>query len=209
MENRQKNQIISHLMLRTLIGAIGMALPILLSVGCFIYGGCTEIEYSLSDYYHSGVGDIFVGFLFVLGFFLLSYKGYKPDNIIANLGFLFALGVALFHSQSPNEVVRLLHFISAILLFVVFVIFSLYLFRKRDKEGQSTKEKLFRNKIYLICGIVMIAAVVGIGLSTSFLTSVQQDKYHPVFWLESLALWSFGFSWLVKGGVFWKDVQRD
>ena len=27
----------------------------------------------------------------------------------------------------------------------------------------------------------------------------------PVFWLESLALWAFGISWLVKGGLLLKD----
>jgi hypothetical protein len=27
-----------------------------------------------------------------------------------------------------------------------------------------------------------------------------------VFWLESSALWAFGFSWFVKGETLWQDA---
>ena len=32
------------------------------------------------------------------------------------------------------------------------------------------------------------------------------EKYYPVFWLESVALWSFGVSWFVKGNTILKDT---
>jgi hypothetical protein len=31
--------------------------------------------------------------------------------------------------------------------------------------------------------------------------------WKPVFWLESLALWAFGFSWLIKGETLWQDSE--
>jgi hypothetical protein len=33
----------------------------------------------------------------------------------------------------------------------------------------------------------------------------QLDKFKPVFWMETLALWAFGISWLVKGQLLLKD----
>jgi hypothetical protein len=30
-------------------------------------------------------------------------------------------------------------------------------------------------------------------------------NFNPVFWLESIALWAFGISWIVKGEVILKD----
>lgn len=206
--NRKKQQLISYLSLRTLIGILGMALPVLLSVGCFIYGECTEIQDSISDYYHTGVQDIFVGILFVLGFFLLTYKGYEPiDSIIANAGFVFALGVALLPTQSEYCSIRTLHFVSATLLFAVFIYFSLVLFRKGVKKELRTEQKNERNKIYVTCGIIMIACIICIPLSFAFLTQEQLSSYNPVFWFESLALSAFGYSWLIKGQLFWKDVK--
>ena len=207
--DRKKQQIISYLILRTLIGAIGIALPILLLVGCFMYGGCLEIQDSISDYYHTGVRDIFVGVLFVLGFFLLSYRGYEwIDNIVANLGFVFALGVALCPPQSCYTVIQILHFVSAGLLFSVFIYFSLFLFRKGVKKDKRTKRKNQRNNIYLVCGVLMILCIICIALSFALLTEEQRSAYKPIFWFESFALWVFGFSWLTKGQLFWKDLKN-
>ncbi len=207
--DRKERQVISYLILRTLIGAIGILLPVFLVTGCFIYGGCSEIQNSISAYYHTGVRDVFVGVLFVLGFFLLSYRGYeRTDNIGANLGFIFALGVALCPTQSPYPVVQTMHFVFAGLLFSVFIYFSLVLFRKGVSKGERTGQKDTRNRIYLICGIIMILCIGFIGLSVLLLSDEQQLIYKPVFWFETLALWAFGFSWLTKGQLLWKDVKK-
>lgn len=209
-KNREKQQIFSYLILRTLIGAIGIALPIFMVAGCFIYGGCSEIQDSISDYYHTGVRDIFVGFLFVLGFFLLSYRGYdRIDNIVASLGFVFALGVALCPTQSCYKVIQNLHFVSAGLLFSVFIYFSIFLFRKGEEKAKRKRRKNQRNNIYLACGVLIIFCMICIALSFVFLTKEQLTAYKPVFWFESFALWLFGFSWLIKGQLFWKDLKME
>jgi uncharacterized membrane protein YiaA len=208
--DRKKQQIISYLTLRTLIGFIGITLPILLVVACCIYGGCIGIQDSISSYYHTGVRDLFVGVLFVLGFFLLSYKGYEAlDNIVASFGSVFALGVALFPSHNPSPVIRTLHFVSAGLLFAVFIYFSLCLFTKGAKKNDRTKRKNQRNTVYIVCGVLMTVFIICIALSMIFLTDAQLSSYNPVFWFETLALWAFGVSWLTKGQVFWRDAKRD
>ncbi|HMX81304.1 MAG TPA: hypothetical protein PLG91_13380, partial [Ferruginibacter sp.] len=73
----KNDQIISYYALRILIGATGMLLPFLLIIGNLIANQTLHIEFSVSDYYDNGTaGDILVGVLFVLGFFLMAYKGF-------------------------------------------------------------------------------------------------------------------------------------
>ena len=196
--------IISHLTLRILIGVLGCSLPIVLILGCLIRGDCTTVQDSISAYYYTPLRDVFVGFLFVLGFFLLTYKGYRGDNIVANIGFVFALGVALFPHQSGHIIIKVLHFVCAGLLFGVFAYFALVLFRKGDDNPTNQKKR--RNLLYLICGILIIVFISFIPLSMVLFTDEALSRFNLTFWFEALAMWSFGFSWLVKGGILWRDA---
>ena len=199
------DQIIPYYTLRILIGAAGISLPILLLIGKLIAENSFRLEYSISDYYdNSTAGDILVGVLFSLAFFLVSYKGYaRIDSIAANLGCAFALGVALFPTTSKNTFVHYSHFVFSFLLFSVFIFFSLYLFRKSSPH--PTKQKKNRNKVYLVCGILMILCIAGIALCQIFNIDAN---LHLVFWLESLALASFGFSWITKAEVVFQDEYK-
>lgn len=203
----KNDQIISYYALRILIGATGVLLPLLLIIGNLVANNTMAIEFSVSDYYdNSTAGDILVGVLFVLGFFLMTYKGPKPiDSRAANLGCVFALGVALFPTTSSNEVVHIMHFVFAVLLFSVFIFFSIYLFRKSDQPKGSNPKKVKRNRVYLICGIIMIACIAAIALSM-LVFKTASEKYQLVFWFESIALISFGISWITKAEfLFLKD----
>lgn len=201
------NQIISYRTLRRLIGWIGVLLPLILIIGLSFFENSDTIQDSISDYYGTKMRDFFVGFLFVLSFFLLSYKGYKEneDNFIANLGALFALGIALFPTTHPYKSVRIIHFVSAVLLFAVFVYFCLVIFRRRLPDPHCTEMKCVRNRIYLVCGIIIIIAIALAGTSFYFIDEKIRNQYNLIFWLEAIALWAFGFSWLTKGGLFFKD----
>lgn len=208
----QKNdQIVSYYALRVLIGATGVLLPFLLIIGKIVTSNSLEIEFSVSDYYDNGTaGDFLVGVLFVLGFFLMSYKGFdKTDSRAANLGCVFALGVALFPTTSSNYTVHIMHFVFAVLLFSVFIFFSIYLFRKSDQPKGYNKQKDKRNKVYLACGIIMIACIVCIAIGMIFLEDLSKT-WHLVFWFESLALIAFGVSWVTKAEfLFLKDEGND
>ncbi len=209
-QSEKNEQIISYFTLRILIGAAGISLPFLLVIAKLITVHSLQLEYSISDYYGKGTsGSILVGVLFALGFFLFSYKGYERiDNWIARLGCFFALGVALFPTNLCEKCwVHQLHFIFAFLLFSDFIFFSVYLFRKSDKKKKKTQQKKNRDRVYLICGIIMITCIVCIAISNFFLDK-WSIQYHLVFWFESLALVSFGFSWIVKAELlFWKDKK--
>ncbi len=84
------------------IGFLGLILPTTL----YVYGvtGEGRMQPSISEFYYTAMGDVFVGCMVAIGIFLLSYRGYraKPErfplgdratSIIAGLA---ALGVALF-----------------------------------------------------------------------------------------------------------------
>lgn len=205
----KNDQVISYYALRILIGATGVLLPLLLIIGNLIANETMKIEFSVSDYYDNGTaGDILVGVLFVLGFFLMAYKGYdKADSLTANLGCVFALGVALCPTTSSNEFVHILHFVFALLLFTVFIIFSIFLFRRTDPGKHVTRQKESRNKVYLVCGLVMIGCIVAIAIGMIWLEELCAS-FNLVFWFESLALISFGISWITKAEfLFLKDKE--
>jgi len=84
---------------------------------------------------------------------------------------------------------------------------SLFLFTK-SKGVVITKQKIRRNRIYRICGVIMLVCIVVLALYANVRDSLPWLKqYKPVFWLESVALLAFGVSWLVKGGLFLMDKE--
>ena len=196
--------IVSYLTLRRAVGALGVALPLLLSLGCLAFGACGGIKDSISDYYATEMRDVLVGVLFAIGWFMFSYSGYdRRDDIAGNLACLFALGTALFPNSSPSKLISTLHFVSAAGMFLVLSYFAFFLFTK--SSGSPTDEKKRRNTIYRICGVVMLSCIVLIPLSILVLSDAFVAAVKPVFWLETLALWAFGVSWFIKGETLWKD----
>ena len=197
--------VVSHLTLRRVVGILGISLPVLLMLWGFTLCECTELLDSISDYYGLRTRDGFVGVLFVVAWFLFAYRGYeRKDDLAGDLACLFALGVALF-PNSGEDWEKVIHFSSAAAFFLVLSYFSLALF---TKSGDSqTPEKRVRNRIYVTCGLVMLACVALIALYYLLLKDTAVSAIKPVFWLESLALWAFGLSWFVKGETLWRDAE--
>ena len=205
----QNDLIISHLSLRRVIGLLGASFPFVLSLGAYAIFG-TGLQKSMSAYYHTGMGDVFIGILFAIGFFLFSYKGHEPkDDLVGDLGFLFALGVALFRTTPENQssdFVGYLHLTFAALFFATLIVFSLFLFTKSAPGKPLTPRKRERNAAYRICGWAMVLAIALIGVY--YLTGGDSSPlaaYNPVFWLEAIAVGAFGISWLIKGEAMLKD----
>ncbi len=194
---------VSYLTLRRVVGVLGVALPVILALWGFALCQCTEIRPSISDYYALRTGDAFVGILFVLAWFLFAYRGYeRKDDIAGDLACLFALGTALF-SNSGAEWEKVVHFASAVALFLVLSYFSLFLFTKSGDH--KTPRKRIRNRIYRTCGVIMLVCIALIGLYYLWFEDTPLSALKPVFWLESFALWAFGISWFVKGETLWRD----
>ena len=206
--------VISYLGLRKAIGFIGLLLPFVLALvkmALVFANVCCDhpgLETSISAYYYTRLGNVFVGSLCAIGIFLMSYRGFdRRDEIAGKIGGVMAICVALFPT-SPKDIpakTAAVHLTSAVLLFLVLAYFSIVLFRKMDPSKPPTPQKLARNKIYLICGCLIILGIVGCAVSLLFRKSPFYDTYKPVFWFESLAIVSFGFSWLTKGEAILKD----
>jgi hypothetical protein len=194
---------------RQLIGYLGLLLPILLVLlaGLRSTAGLQawRLLASVSAYYYTGAVSVFIGVLFALSLFLLSYRGYEGewiDRLLGKVAGIAALGVPLFPTQPPLEslkpnwwipVMHRLHLASAIVLFVSFILFALWLFRKSHiaRFRDRPKEKRTRDTVCLVCGITMILSIVWAGISSMFGA--------PIFWPEAIAIEAFAISWLTKG----------
>ena len=211
----------SYLELRRAVGVLGIALPVILVVGAFFLDQ-EGILNSISAYYYTSMEGVFVGILFVTGAFLFSYKGHEPkDDYAGDLACIFAIGIALFPSTPEKKAIcseavsestfaGKLHFVFAALYFITLIYFCLFLFTKSNKPpDELNPEKRFRNAIYRVCGYTMAACIILIGLYFFVLKCKYSwlDNLKPVFWLETLAVWAFGFSWLIKGETLFRDKE--
>ena len=205
-EPLDRSLVISYLTLRKVVGFLGVLFPVIMSVGCFLSGNCHGVEDSLSAYYGTDMRNLFVGLLFAIGFFFFSYRGYaREDEYAGKLACAFAVGVALFPTTSAETWVHDGHYGFAVALFLTLAYFSLCLFTKTDAD-EPTRRKRQRNKVYVTCGVAMIACIVLIVVYMLCLQQTALARHNPVFWLESLMLWAFGISWMTKGEAILKDL---
>ena len=191
--------------LQKAIGLIAVTLPIVVSVGHFIAGG-TGFKGSISSYYYTHLGTYFVGSLFALGVFFLSYNyrplpNYQVDNYLSTATGLAAVAVGLFPTASDatngstgSRIVSGIHLACACALFVLLAVFALFLFTRTG--GTMTVKKQQRNLVYRICGGTIAVAIVLVLVSQAV---DPPSSWNVVFWLESAAVIAFGVSWLVKG----------
>jgi len=205
--------VFTYLEVRRTIGILGILFPFILLVGALILFQ-TGIQSSISNYYHTGMRDVFVGMLFVIGFFLLAYRGYeRADNIAGNLGCIFAVGVALFPctpdvgATSTDHIIGYVHLAFAILFFLTLIYISLFLFTKTNPDRTPTKRKLQRNIVYKTCGYVMIVCIVLIFVYLILPDTIASffEPLNPVYWLETFMVLAFGISWVTKGEAILKD----
>jgi len=213
--------------MRRAIGILGITLPFILLAGSLNFGGCTEVQSSISTYYHTNMRNIFVGFNCAVALFLFAYRGHDwRDNLTGYLGCVAVLGVAflpctisdpgqpcLVPSGSQTPLMGTLHNLSALLYFVILIVYSLLLFPKTHMDMVTGEKKFMgrqkkrRNVVYYICGSIMTVSLLLIIAYMGFLEDLYPDlqNFNPVFWLESLVLLSFGTSWLTKGQLFFRD----
>jgi hypothetical protein len=199
------NQTYSYLALRKAVGWIGLLLPFTMMTGVCLLFDEEIIQSSISDYYYTGMRDVFVGAICAIALFLFFYRGYdKWDNWTGNLAGFFAIGIAWFPTTEagPENIIGIIHFICATMFFLILAGFSLFLFTR--KGSYPTRRKLRRNMIYIICGSVMIACLIAIMI---YYIIIHDDKSGSdfVFWAETVALIAFGVSWLTKGGTLCPD----
>ena len=227
---KPNEEIISYQKLRLFIGIIGLALPVLLVLGCFVLGaGNFSWQHSISHYYYSKMHIVFVGLLGLLGGFLITYKGkVKGESIAANIAGWSAFGIATFpttyegfkaDATSANQYLSLLnevkplwgdfHFGSATLLFICFILFCCKYFQKADEVYTTDIEiKKFgrRKKLYMACGIGIAISIAMIALFNFVIHINRGLFFYTTFIFETTALWCFGIAWLIKGSKALKKI---
>jgi hypothetical protein len=205
--------VLSYLGLRKAIGIIGMTLPFVLAFGKVLLDS-PGIQSSVSAYYYTVMRDVFVGSMCAMAMFLMSYRGYESQDALAGkLACFFALGLALFpiapeiNATQHARLVGGLHLTFAASFFLTLAYFCLVLFRKTNPAKAPTPRKLQRNTVYAVCGYAILACLALIVGVKWLPADSSLNRIEPVFWLESIAIVSFGLSWLTKGEAILKDVE--
>jgi hypothetical protein len=220
----------SYLLLRTAIGLLGLALPVLVVLGDLWLEGTADFpRSSLSAYYHSGVRDVFVGVLCATALFLLTYKAFERngDNGLTVVAGVAALGVAVFPTSRPSEQVgktalqntfgesqvAFVHFTCAIVFIGLLGVLSWFFGRreagrKQERDGYRARfSPSFWTWFHRICAIVIVGAMVAIGLSKA--TGILES--YSLLVGEIVAVCAFGVSWMAKGWerpVVWPQTTR-
>jgi hypothetical protein len=231
------NLVISYHRMRMLVGILGISLPFTLLIGntiinelgllnndslvlrdcqCF-YHPFSNFKDSISDYYYTTVGELFVGTLCAVAFFMFSYRGYPKkagelmpsDSFMTNLAGICALGVAIFPTSQTSCLsdnlrtfisstsIGYIHYSFATVFFVSLSIMSLVNFRRTyavEKFGTMPS-----HNFYKYCGIGILVSIAIIALY-SFTPLHETLKNIPVvFIFETTSLLFFGASWIKKG----------
>ena len=212
--------------LRIVVGLLGIDLPVLLYLFLRLDTGYARPLESISHYYFTRVGGIFVIVVSLLAIFLMIYKGNnKLDFILSTLAGVCALLLVLFPTSNldlPPEsravsVTKLkesdfrvgFHYVSAAIFLLSLAALSIFVFTQPDDPNHPgvlpTPQKRTRNVFFVGCGIVMVGALV-----IAFLQVFELEVFgeSTTFWMETVAVVSFGFSWLVKAQVFFKDKNQ-
>jgi hypothetical protein len=198
----------SYLFMRRGVGVIGVSLPFVLAIGYAISQHTASLQGSISAYYYTDMRNVFVGALCAIGVFLICYRFNFWDDVLSTLAGLLAIGVALFpmapDSPSHNALVAgRFHYIFASGLFVVLALFCFVMFPRKDPDLVPSRRKPLRNRIYISCGLIIVASILFALASETIWSSAFQGT-NVLFWCESAAVFAFGASWLIKGQTLLK-----
>ncbi len=214
----------SQITLRRIAGLLGFTFPFVLVIGAFFFG--EGLQRSISNYYYTGMRDTFIAVLCMVGIVLIVYRGYDlppnpqgfwakmPDRKIGILAGICAILIALFPT---NEIVgeagfvSVIHGIAASIFFVAIACFSLFIFTKTNSTDPAP-DKLRRNLVYKVCGYIMLSCVALIIIAAFLKYALGigfDERYHHLFWLESIAIVAFGVSWITKvEGIAVRLIRR-
>lgn len=215
--------LLSYLQLRRAIGWLGIALaPVLLLGFLFLSPDC-PVPPSISHFFYTAMGTYFTGSLIAIALFLFFYSGpERADRMAARLAGTCSCLVAFCPTSSycsqcpscnfillqPQSYLTFLHYMAALLLFLILAFFCLFLFTRTHPNRVPTPQKIWRNRIYRICGYLILACIfLLVAIENKWLPEIKYSVDDFPFFLlgESIALTAFGISWLIKGAVFMRD----
>lgn len=190
---------------RFMLGAICGLLPL----ACLLFGYLGELRgINLPEWYNSISATYFansnmcmIGALCLCSFFLFTYKGYdlgdRAYTLVAAISALLIVACPCAAAPMdymgllalPTKLSDIVHMVAAITLFGSFALMTLTQFTK----GRHKR----RNRIYRICGSIMLAFMAVVALASVF----GWPGYMTMI-CEAGMLDAFAFAWIVKSGVF-------
>lgn len=220
--------------IRKAVGYCGFVIPLSCLVLSLLADCPLFILPSISQYYYTGIGDLFVGALFAMGLFLMLYRSVfeevrlrRQENRITNLAGLLAWVVAFFPTRPEVEEChfiafkgqryedalgfwRHLHLPAAGLMIVLFGVISFVYFPRHWQSGRSDSlnKALYRRCaliIFVSMGVLVLYFADSVFLDGRYLR--WTEDFRIVFVLECVAVWSFAVSWLQKGRAL--EALRD
>jgi MFS family permease len=216
--------VLSYYTMRRMVGLIALALPFALAAGSILIALLASghlphplLERSISDYYYSSMRDYYVGSLSAIAAFLACSRGYDlRDEITGYLAAAFVLGVACCPSFNPHGVrythldfiFGVAHTAFAALTYLMLAYICIFLFRKSSPQKPLTHRKRDRNRIYVVCGLIMVACMIAIVGLTIQTVVERRHPSHWLFWCEALANCALGVAWLTKGEAFMRDKRH-
>lgn len=219
---QQDELALSQLNLRKGLGILGISLPLVLFLASALNADI-DLRRSLSAYYYAPhLRDMLVGVLWAIGAFLVFYRGYgtiptpflklprwisrhMTDTKLTTLAGIGALMAAIlptceFQDKCPTPLIAGGHLVGSILFLGTLAVLSIWSFTESDTPRQDwDSAKLWSNRIYITCGWTILASLALCAPLVAWRVDAIGPLPMPVFWLESLAIWAFGVSWLVKG----------
>jgi len=208
----------SYLVLRALVGVIGVALPfVLVGVSHLLLGESPWLRTSLSAYYYSGAREVFTGSLVAAGAFLVTYKVAERslDNTLSLVAGVAALVVAGFPTgRDPGSsipltglqerlgegVVQAVHFTAAAVFIGSLAAIS-YFFGRREGDrpqeratGRARYTPQFWRAFHWTCAGLIVLAVAYL-----LLRQVVRGDDYALLETETVSALAFGASWLAKG----------
>jgi hypothetical protein len=209
----------SYLLMRAIIGFIGITFPIVLIGGDHLLEtNAPAVRTSLSAYYYSGMRDVFVAGMAVAGLFLITYRLFEKslNNVLTVIGGIAALGVAFFptdrfegstavltplQARIGEGVVADVHFWSAAVFMVSLAIISFFFGvqegrRPRQRPtGRAMLPPGFWRWFHWVCALLVLGGVAFVILAKR----QHMTAGHPILIGEVVALVAFGLSWFFKG----------
>jgi hypothetical protein len=212
--HNSENEIHTFRRIRKAIGWLGIGLPVSLVVLSLIPVFKTGIQESISDYYYTNFRELFTGILCAVALFLIRYRGFrnklfwKNDSLMTNIAGIMALGVALVPTNPADCTAKIytlipscaswigwIHYFFAGSFFLILANVSINVFTIGQSDNREIPLSfLNENNIYRLCGysmVLFLALVPVFDAMNLFRTST--------LFLETLMLFAFGISWLVKG----------
>jgi hypothetical protein len=212
--------VVSYLTLRKLIGWVGMLMPLIVRIGARVLPPHIWTTDSISAYYYTGMRDVFVSTLVLVGALLFCYRAPGVfDTMLTIVAGLAAIGIGLFpmapgfapeiKQQFPQMNDQTCYYMAGPVGFHHYFVVGFFLLAivmvwrfTAFTAPNPTREKIRRNWIYRICAVAMALACVII----AFLGFSKSGS--KIFWPETVAVVAFGVAWLIKGQTILKDPAQ-